>query len=174
MSTFNREFAINLSKHPKVDVTLLVPEGVCRDDEKREARSYGVTIAEAKKQPGYHPLDWLTFPPKNLSIDVIVGHGAKLGRQAQVIRNYVKFSNCKWLQVVHTAPEDLSKFKDDNDPLSKGEKKHHVEVDLCELADLVIPVGPRLTEFFFIYAAAKMITTCFCSLQDFSKGNSGI
>ncbi|CAH3184573.1 unnamed protein product, partial [Porites evermanni] len=56
-----------------------------------------------------------------------------------------------WLQVVHTAPEDLSKFKDDNDPLSKGEKKHDVEVELCELADLVIPVGPRLTEFFSSY-----------------------
>ena len=151
LSTFNGELAIYLSKHPKVEVTLLVPEGVCKDEEKREARSYGVTIVEAKKQPGFDPLDWLTFPPKDLSIDVIVGHGAKLGRQARIIRNYVKFRNCKWLQVVHTAPEDVSKFKDDNDPLSKGEKKHHVEVDLCELADLVIPVGPRLTEYFSSY-----------------------
>ena len=91
LSTLNRELAIYLSKHPKVEVTLLVPEGVCKDEEKREARSYGVTIVEAKKQPGFDPLDWLTFPPKDLSIDVIVGHGAKLGRQAQIIRNYVKF-----------------------------------------------------------------------------------
>ena len=53
--------------------------------------------------------------------------------------------------MVHTDPEDVSKFKDDNNPLSKGEKKHHVEVDLCELADLVIPVGPRLTEYFSSY-----------------------
>ena len=151
LSTFNRELAIYLSKHPKVEVTLLVPEGVCKDEEKREAASYGVTIIEAKKQPGYDRLHWLTCPPKDLSIDVIVGHGAKLGCQAQIIRNNVKFSNCKWLQVVHTAPEDLSKFKDDNDPLSKGEKKHHVEVELCELADLVIPVGQRLTEFFSSY-----------------------
>ena len=151
LSTFNRELAINLSKHPKVEVTLLVPEGVCKDDEKREASSFGVTIIEAKKLLDYDRLDWLTCPPKDLSIDVLVGHGRKLGRQVQIIRNNVKYSNCKWLQVVHTAPEDLSKFKDDNDPLSKGEKKHDVEVELCELADLVIPVGPRLTEFFSSY-----------------------
>ena len=151
LSTFNRELAINLSKHPKVEVTLLVPEGVCKDEEKREASSFGVTVIEAKKLLDYDRLDWLTCPPKDLSIDVLVGHGRKLGRQVQIIRNNVKYSNCKWLQVVHTAPEDLSKFKDDNDPLSKGEKKHDVEVELCELADLVIPVGPRLTEFFSSY-----------------------
>ena len=97
LSTFNRELAINLSKYSKVEVTLLVPEGVCKDEEKREAASYGVTIIEAKKQSGYDRLHWLTCPPKDLSIDVIVGHGAKLGCQAQIIRNNVKFSNCKCL-----------------------------------------------------------------------------
>ena len=151
LSTLNRELAINLSKHPKVDLTLLVPEGVCKDEEKREAKSYGVTIVEAKKQPGFDPLDWLSFPPKELTIDVIVGHGMKLGRQAQVIRNYGQINNCKWVQVVHTAPEDLGKFKNYTNPSFKGEMKHQVEVDLCKLADLVISVGPRLTEFYSSY-----------------------
>ena len=37
LSTLNRELAIHLSKHPKVEVSLLVPEGTCKDEEKREA-----------------------------------------------------------------------------------------------------------------------------------------
>ena len=151
LSTLNRELAIYLSKHPKVEVTLLVPEGVCKDDEKREAGSYGITIVEAEEQTGYDPLDWLNFPPKDLSIDVIIGHGKKLGRQVQGIRNCAQFKNCKWVQVVHTAPEDLGKFKDYTNPTSKGERKHQVEVDLCKRADLVMPVGPRLTEFYSSY-----------------------
>ena len=151
LSTLNRELAIYLSKHPKVEVTLLVPEGVCKDDEKREAGSYGITIVEAEEQTGYDPLDWLNFPPKDLSIDVIIGHGKKLGRQVQGIRNCAQFKNCKWVQVVHTAPEDLGKFKDYINPTSKGERKHQVEVDLCKRADLVMPVGPRLTELYSSY-----------------------
>ena len=151
LSTLNRELAIYLSKHPKVEVTLLVPEGVCKDDEKREAGSYGITIVEAKEQTGYEPLDWLDSPPKDLSIDVVIGHGKKLGRQVQGIRNCAEFKNCKWVQVVHIAPEDLGKFKDYTNPTSKGERKHQVEVDLCKRADLVMPVGPRLTEFYSSY-----------------------
>ena len=151
LSTLNRELAIYLSKHPKVEVTLLVPEGVCKDVEKREAGNNEITIVEAEEQTGYNPLDWLNFPPKDLSIDVIIGHGKKLGRQVQGIRNCAQFKNCKWVQVVHTAPEDLGKFKDYTNPTSKGERKHQVEVDLCKRADLVMPVGPRLTEFYSSY-----------------------
>ena len=151
LSTLNRELAIYLSKHPKVEVTLLVPEGVCKDEEKREAGSYEITIVEAKEQTGYDPLDWLNFPPTDLSIDVIIGHGKKLGRQVQGIRNFAQFKNCKWVQVVHTAPEDLGKFKDYSNPTSKGERKHRVEVGLCKRADLVMPVGPRLTELYSSY-----------------------
>ena len=151
LSTLNRELAIYLSKHPKVEVTLLVPEGVCKDEEKREARSNEISIVEAKEQSGYDPLDWLNFPPKDLIIDVIIGHGKKLGRQVQGIRNFAQFKNCKWVQVVHTAPEDLGKFKDYSNPTSKGERKHRVEVGLCKRADLVMPVGPRLTELYSSY-----------------------
>ena len=51
------------------------------------------------------PLDWLSFPPDNLDIQVVIGHGAKLGRQAQIIR---KSHRCKWLHVVHTETEELA------------------------------------------------------------------
>ena len=151
LSTINHELAIHLSKHPKVEVSLLVPEGSCKDEEKRVAQSFGITIVDAKERPGYDPLEWLKFPPKDLSMDVVVGHGVKLARQGQVIRDSSRLHNCKWVQVVHTAPEDLSKYKNYSDPISKGERKHQVEVDLCKLADLVVPVGPRLEEFYSCY-----------------------
>ena len=146
LSTINRELAIHLSKHPKVEVSLLVPEGSCKDEEKRAAQSFGITVVDAKERPGYDPLEWLNFPPKDLRMDVVVGHGVKLGRQGQVIRDSSRLHNCKWVQVVHTGPEDLSKYKNYSDPISKGERKHQVEVDLCKLADLVVPVGPHKLE----------------------------
>ena len=148
LSTFNRELAIHLSQHSEVDVTFLVPEGACKDEEKNEARSYGVNVVDAKCQVGLDPLYWLSCPPKDLHIDIVIGHGVKLGPQVQVIRNSVQYGNCKWVQVVHTDPEDLSKFKSYSDPTFKGESKHQVEVDLCKRADLVVPIGPRLTESF--------------------------
>ena len=151
LSTLNRELAIYLSQHPKVEVSLLVPEGACKDEDKREAKRYGVTVVDAKKRPGYEPLDWLSVPPKDHRMDIVVGHGVKLGRQVQFIKDSSHFSNCKWVQVVHTAPEDLSRYKSYSDPISKGEKKHQVEVDLCKMADLVVPVGPRLEDSYSSY-----------------------
>ena len=84
-------------------------------------------------------------------MDVVVGHGVKLGRQVQFIRESARLPNCKWVQVVHTAPENLSRYKCYTDPISKGETKHESEVELCKLADLVLPVGPRLKEAYSSY-----------------------
>ena len=150
-STINKELAIHLSNHSAVKVSLLVPEGACNYEEKREAHTYGVTIVEAKRLAAFDRLDWLSFPPREHFMDVVVGHGVKLGRQVQVITDSPQFSNCKWVQVVHTAPEDLSSFKSYSDPISKGETKHESEVELCKLADLIVPVGPRLKEAYSSY-----------------------
>jgi len=121
LSTLNRELAIHLSQHPKVDVSFLVPEGACKDEDKREAQSYGITVVDAKKRLGFDCLDWLSVPPQDLRMDVVVGHGVKLGRQVQFVRDAPQSHNCKWVQVVHTAPEDLSRYKSYSDPISKGE-----------------------------------------------------
>ena len=150
-STINRELAIHLSNHSAVKVSLLVPEGACNYEEKSEAHTYGITIVEAKRVAGFCRLDWLNFPPHEHLMNFIVGHGVKLGRQIQVIRDSARFPNCKWVQVVHTAPEDLSRYKCYNDPISKGETKHESEVGLCKLADLIVPVGPRLKEAYSSY-----------------------
>ena len=151
MSTINRELAIHLSKHSAVKISLLVPEGACNSEEKKEAGGYGITIVQAKERAAYDRLDWLSNPPQDHFMDIVVGHGVKLGRQVQFIRDSAQFSNCKWVQVVHTAPEDLSSFKSYSDPISKGETKHESEVGLCKLADLIVPVGPKLKEAYSSY-----------------------
>ena len=146
LSTINRQLAILLAKHSEVDVTLLVPQSACSEDEKRMASCHNVSIQEAKKLVGYSdPLDWLSFPPRDLVIDFVLGHGAKLGRQAQVIRNS---HNCKWIQVVHTAPEELAMHKNYPSAIAKGQEKNLTEVALCKLADAVLAVGPKLTDAF--------------------------
>ena len=151
LSTINRELAIHLSNHSAVKVSLLVPEGACNYEEKNEAHTYGITIVEAKRRAAFDRLVWLSSPPKDHVMDIIVGHGVNLGRQVQFIQDSAQFPNCKWVQVVHTTPEDLSRYKCYSDPISKGETKHESEVELCKLADLVVPVGPRLKEAYSSY-----------------------
>ena len=146
LSTINRVLAIQLAKFRDIEVTFFLPK--CCDENKAEALSHDISIVEAERRPGYEELDWLSSPPGDLPIDVVVGHGVKLGKQAQFIR---KSHKCRWVQVVHTDPEELGMFKCYENPITKREQKHHVEVELCQLADLVVGVGPKLTEAFRKY-----------------------
>ena len=143
LSTINRELAIQLAKFSYVEVTFFLPK--CSDKDKKAAESHGISILEAARLTGFNELDQLCFPPKNLRIDVVVGHGIKLGRQAQVIRNSHK---CKWVQVVHTDSEELGMYKCYEKPIATGQEKHRIEVELCQKADLVVAVGPKLAEAF--------------------------
>ncbi|XP_044176497.1 uncharacterized protein LOC114976089 isoform X4 [Acropora millepora] len=146
LSTINRELAIQLAKFSRLEVTFFLPK--CSDEDKKAAERHGISIVVATRRAGYDELDWLSFPPGHLKIDVVVGHGVKLGRQAQVI---CESHNCKWFQVVHTDPEELGMFKDYENPISTGEEKHHVEKELCQMADFVVGVGPKLAEAFRKY-----------------------
>ena len=142
LSTINRTLAIHLAKDPHVEVTILVPEFECGEEHKRAAKSHNISIREARRLPAYSdPLDWLIVPPEDLDIQVVIGHGAKLGRQAQIIR---KSHCCKWVQVVHTEPEELAMHKNYPSAIAKGEGKNRAEVELCQIADLVVAVGPKL------------------------------
>ncbi|CAH3180967.1 unnamed protein product, partial [Porites lobata] len=144
LSTINRTLAIHLAKDANVEVTILVPEFECGEEDKRAANSHNISIREAGRLPAFSdPLDWLSFPPDDLDIQVVIGHGAKLGRQAQIIR---KSHCCKWVQVVHTEPEELAMHKNYPSAIAKGEGKNRAEVDLCQIADLVVAVGPKLKE----------------------------
>ena len=146
LSTLNRELAIQLAKFPEVEITFFLPK--CSQQDKKVALEYNVKIVQAKPVPGLEQLNWLCFPPDDLQIDIIVGHGAELGSPAFAIKRNKK---CKWVQVVHTDPEELGMFKNNCNPTLKGEEKHKIEVELCEMADHVIGVGGKLSEAFRSY-----------------------
>ena len=146
LSTINRELAIQLAKFPEVEITFFLPK--CSQEDKKVALGHKVKIVEATPLPCFEQLDWLCYPPDDLEIDIVVGHGVKLGKQAQVIK---KSKKCKWVQVVHTDPEALGMFKSYSRPISKGEEKHKNEVELCEMADHVVGVGPKLGEAYRSY-----------------------
>ena len=148
LSTINRELAIQLAKHTSVEVSVYLPQ--CSEADKRIAASHNVHLTEAQKMAGYdNPIDWLSSLPNDHAVDCVIGHGAVLGRQVQFIKRTHPY--CKWIQVVHTAPEELGMYKEYQEPISRGEDKHQVEVDLCKLADQVVAIGPKLAEVFSGY-----------------------
>ncbi|XP_022777464.1 uncharacterized protein LOC111318865, partial [Stylophora pistillata] len=147
LSTINREFAIQLAKHPNVDVSVYVPR--CSEEDRRAARSHDIQLIEAQELPGHdQPVDWLASLPEGHHPHCVIGHGVHLGRQIPLIQ---KQQPCKWIQVVHTAPEELGMFKSYEEAIFRGEKKHRAEVKLCELADGVVAIGPKLADAYSRY-----------------------
>ncbi|XP_015772447.1 PREDICTED: uncharacterized protein LOC107350717 isoform X6 [Acropora digitifera] len=130
-----------------MEVSMYLP--LYSEEDKRAAAGLGVCLLKAKEKPGYDPIDWLAWIPRDHRMDVVIGHGSRLGRQVSSIREF--HPDCKWIQVVHTDPEELAMFKDYDDSTVKGAKKHQAEVKLCKLADKVVAVGPKLTETFARY-----------------------
>ena len=136
VSTINRELAIEFAKLSNTSVSFFVP--TFSDEDKREASKYNVRLVKAEERPGFDPIDWLTFPPKDLAIDFVIEHGVILGKQAQIIRDS---HQCKWVQVEHTAPDELAVCKEYSSAIPKGEKKQSAELKLCKMADLVVAIG---------------------------------
>ena len=141
LSILIRELAIQMAKHPSVQVSVFLPQ--CSEDDKRIAAVDKVELIEAEEMTGFDPVDWLTNIPVDHAIDCIIGHGAHLGRQVPCIRRNHK---CRWIQIVHTAPEELAMHKSNTDAIPKGEKMQQTEIELCELADQVVAIGPKLAD----------------------------
>ena len=121
----------------------------CSEEDKRAAAAHNVCVIEAEKIPGYDPIGWLATIPRDHQMDFVIGHGIHLGRQVPHIKRVHR--DCKWIQVVHTDPEELGMFKNYADSIAKGEEKHQAEVKLCKLADQVVTIGPKLAEAFSCY-----------------------
>ena len=147
LSTFNRELAIHLAKNDNVEVSMYLPQ--CSEKDKRAAAKLRVDLLEVEKKPAYDPIEWLASVPREHCMDFVIGHGIHLGRQVPRIKEL--HPNCKWIQFVHTDAEELGMSKDYPCPIVKGEKKHEAEVELCEWADRVAAVGPKLSETFARY-----------------------
>ena len=148
LSTFNREFAINLAKASRDDCAIYCFVCQSSESDREDAEKNGVNLITAKSIPGTHDrLEWLRLPPLELSHpDVVIGHGRKFGTPAYCI---VQNAKCKWIQFVHVFCEDLGKYKQTDtysqtDAVEENERKHGDEIKLCKAANAVLAVGSRL------------------------------
>ena len=142
LSTINRELAIQLAKHSNVEVSVFLPE--CSEEDRNDAARHHVQLVEAEKVIGRNPVDWLINVPDGHVMDCVVGHGVSLGKQVQCIREH---HHCKWIQVVHSAPEELGMYKS----IPQGGQLQKAEVELCKMADQIIAIGPKLADAYEHY-----------------------
>lgn len=155
LTTFNREFATHFAKDPNRTTVTFFYHGKCSHKDSREADDRNVNLLEASKRPGFDPDVLLSFPPEDLEIHFVVGHSIKLGKQAQIIKRYHR---CKWVQVVHSIPEELAKHQINTvDAILKGDQEQETELDLCEMADVVVAVGPEIHEFYSANLRGKTV-----------------
>ena len=147
-SILTTELSKQLAKFPHAKVSVLVPEGSCDELHKTVAKSHNVTMVEAKKQPGLKdPNDWLYFPPKGLTTDIVIGVGERLCEVAQIFK---KFHHCKsvffgW----DSFEESLSRDSKSRDSPPEIEDvclgKSNVQ-PMMQMADLPVAVGPKRAE----------------------------
>ena len=137
VSTISRKLAIQLAKHPNVEVSVFLPK--CSEEDKRNAASHKIQLVEADELPGYEPIFWLSSLPRNHDVDCVIGHGVHLGKQIPLIK---RNQDCRWIQVVHSVHEEVGMYKN----ISEGQQLQQTEVELCKMADEVVAIGPKVAE----------------------------
>ena len=147
LSTFNREFAINVAKTSSDKISVHCYVSQSNELDREDARKNGVNIITAQSVPGTSDcLEWLRLPPPELlHPDIVIGHGRKFGTPAYFI---ARTRHSKWVQFVHVFCEDLGKYKvtakTGLDTIEENEKKNKTEIEFCRAADAVVAVGARL------------------------------
>ena len=137
VSTISRKLAIQLAKHPNVEVSVFLPK--CSEEDKRNAASHKIQLVEAGELPGYEPLFSLSSLPRDHDVDCVIGHGVHLGKQIQLIK---RNTDCRWIQVVHSVHEEVGMYKN----IPEGQRLQQTEVKLCKMADEVVAIGPKVAE----------------------------
>ena len=149
LSTFNREFAINMAETATSSMKIHCYVSKSDDQDREDARQHGVNLITAPSIPGsYDSLERLKFPPSELpNPHLVIGHGRKFGGCAYFL---VKATKSRWIQFVHVYCEDLGKCKESTtaatDSIEENEAKHKWEIELCKAADAVVAVGSRLQQ----------------------------
>lgn len=139
LSTLNRQLAIQLAKVRTVKVRVLMPKAT--EEDRRDAKKHNVNIIETLKCVGLEEAYWLGYPPDNFDTNIVIGHDIKLGWPGHVIR---RLCGAKWVHVVHTNAEEVGIHRNREGEISRGEDKQEIQMNLCEIADLVVTVGPKL------------------------------
>ena len=144
--TVTEQLITELAKNPLVKVSGLIPS--CTEELKDWAKKSNIELVEPKKMVGFIDKELLAYPPDSLDIDILIIHsyGWDLGKQAQVIKDIKK---CKWVHVVHTISEQLEQYKKKEASSQTARRQiseHELQLQLCDLADIVIAIGPKVAE----------------------------
>ena len=143
----NGELEKELAHNERIKLSGFVPKHT--EKHKALASELNIELFDAKFISGYSETELLAHPPDDLKIDVLMMHcyGFNVGRQAQVIKDS---KNCIWAIVVHTICEELEKYLKKTQSSEQSEQQrsaeHELQVTLCQKADLVIAVGPKVAE----------------------------
>ena len=143
---FSRELAFHLAEIPYVKVTVLVPENKLDSPYFESLAAHSIaTIVKVQEVPGFDdPIDWLYFPPQDLKTDIVVGAGERLGKVAQVFK---EFHQCKNIYITSDPLEKHAILLEKRRILDK-QIAHHEECDnnvgLSQMADLAVALGPKM------------------------------
>ena len=143
-----KDLSKQLAKFPFVKVTVLVPEGSCDEFDKRNAESHNVTIVESKKKPGFqNPNDWLHFPPKGLTTDIVIGVGERFCKMVQIFKEH---HHCKSIFVCcDPFEESFSRDTELRDALAEMDDVYQGNSNvqpMMQMADLPVAVGPKIAD----------------------------
>ena len=149
ISTVNRELATSLAA-AGVEVAVLLPRA--SDSDVRTAAEVNVAVVTPARVPGLSDRDSLLLRPvfadHGWMPDVVVGHGRLLGPYAAA-QQLQFFPESRRVHFVHTDAEQLEAAKEalgGPSHMLTAEVRRHVERDLARSADLVVGIGPLLTE----------------------------
>ena len=145
------QLVTELAKNPLVKVSGLIPS--CTEELQDWAKKSNIELVEPEKVSGFSDKELLNCPPDSLEIDILIIHsyGYDLGRQAQVIKD---IKRCKWAHVIHTNSEELENYMEKEASLQSAQwqiSEHELQLQLCDRADIVIAIGPKVAEAYRSY-----------------------
>jgi D-inositol-3-phosphate glycosyltransferase len=149
ISTVNRELAAALAS-TGVDAAVFVP--YTSDEDIRSASDLNVKLVTPARVVGLSERELLLLRPvfadHNWEPDVVVGHGRILGPYAAAQQQQF-FPRARRVHFVHTDAEQLEAAKESlggGSNMSSADTRRVLERNLASSADLVVGVGPLLTE----------------------------
>lgn len=148
ISTVNRELAIALAA-AGVEAAVLVP--YASDEDVKSASEVAVALVTPARIPGLSEREALLLRPvfadNGWEPDVIIGHGRILGPYAAAQQQF--FPQARRVHFVHTDAEQLEAAKETpggRSNMTSADIRRSLERELARSADLVVGVGPLLTE----------------------------
>ncbi|BCJ06382.1 hypothetical protein PRtIB026_A38480 [Pseudomonas sp. RtIB026] len=148
LSTFNRELCVAMAQAGH-RVACLVPGS--DEEERRHAADHGVSLVHARHEPHMKDIERLglrTEMPDGFAPNIVIGHDHITGGAAR-IQCADFFPAARRVHFIHTAPGDIEWYKAQQDGVSasaRAEQKERLQIEMARTAQLVVAVGPLLTE----------------------------